>query len=205
MRAARCVYIFYGFFQFLPTTTTKDPDMPDRIGAHTDPLRDATQEMPSPRRRPGASRAPAASGAPADATRLDAHAMFDVAAPTVVTPRKAVRVSPPGTHTGGVGHIVDRLNLALDEQRIAAGRVTPGAGWRAKTRRTRKTPPTVREAAARRARAHERHVRHMEHVETVRAYMALLCLVALFVLVGGMAVISLMILTGDYTWAPVPR
>lgn len=149
-----------------------------------------------------------------DATRLDPHAMYDVADPTRLTP--APPVSPIGAHTRGAaattpphgtyvpaGHVrpaVATLNALLDDRdRIAAD---TRAAWMGRPlfRTDRRKVRTVREAAARRAEARLRHERTLEWLETARSVAVLMILLGLFLLVVGAAFAGWGILAGWFTW-----
>lgn len=141
-----------------------------------------------------------------DATRLDPHALYDVAEPTVAVPVRTgrpPRVSAPGTHTVGAPAAVDRLNLILDQRDIAEDALRAAGRTRAGIFRRRRTKAlTLRQHADRRTLGKLRHERHMEVLETVKAYLAVVCLVVLFLLVVAMAAVAFGILAGWMTWAP---
>ncbi len=184
----------------------EDRNHPDRTDHHDTedttvmPSSDATVIAPRPRRRPAA-----------DGTRIDPHQMYDVAAPTRVTP--APPVSPIGVHTRGavavtpphgmpVPPAVDTLNQILDDRdRIEADTRKAWTG-RPVFRVRRGKARTVREVAARRAAQKLRHERHLEILETVRAYVGLFALIAVALLIVGMAAVSFMIMSGQMTWQP---
>lgn len=190
--------------QDLPDAPAAAPAADHHIEPDKDPAVPATPTEVFPRLR-------AVPSVPAtdEHTRLDAHALYNVAEPTTVTPPpstpyrdaggRPVRVSPPGAHTRGAPAVVDRINEALDERDRRAAAVRPAR--QSKWRRTRKAL-TVRQHAERRELARMRHERHMETLETVKAYLGVLCLVILALLLIGMAAVAFSILAGYMTWAP---